>query len=350
VVGAEAQFITYSAFLPDLGVDLPSYRGYDPNVNASIGEEFAVVGYRAHSMIHGEFEPKYHEGEFSDSQLAAFERQGLTVEHDAGVVTIVIPLVIAFGNPGLVEKIGVGHLLDSLGAEAQYKNDEQIDNSLRSVLFQVPKPGVPDPTVCGSPVISPDCFTGVSDLGAIDVERGRDHGMPSYNNLRKAYGLAPVTSFTAITGESTSSFPSDPKINPRDPINDPNILDFVALKDAAGNPLPLGTQSGAVVGIRRTTLAARLRAIYGSVNNVDAFTGMVSEKHVAGTEFGPLQLAIWKKQFAALRDGDRFFYANDPALATIRSRYGIDYRRTLAQLIKDNTGVTTQPDVFEAAG
>ena len=35
----------------------------------------------------------------------------------------------------------------------------QIDNSLRSVLFQVPKPGVPDPTVCEQPVIQPDCFT-----------------------------------------------------------------------------------------------------------------------------------------------------------------------------------------------
>ena len=41
---------------------------------------------------------------------------------------------------------------------------------------------------------------------------------------------------------------------------------------------------------------------------------MVSEKHVPGTEFGALQLAMWKKQFAALRDGDRFFYANDPVL------------------------------------
>ena len=60
-------------------------------------------------------------------------------------------------------------------------------------------------------------------------------------------------------------------------------------------------------------MAARLRAIYGNVNNVDAFTGMVAERHVPGTEFGELQLAIWKRQFQALRDGDRFFYGNDPA-------------------------------------
>jgi hypothetical protein len=39
-----------------------------------------------------------------------------------------------------------------------------------------------------------------------------------------------------------------------------------------------------------------------------------------GTELGPLQLAMWKRQFEALRDGDRFFYLNDPELATVRAR------------------------------
>ena len=56
VVGAEQQYITYNEFLPALGVRLPEYRGYKDDVNASLGNEFAVVGYRAHSMIHGEFE------------------------------------------------------------------------------------------------------------------------------------------------------------------------------------------------------------------------------------------------------------------------------------------------------
>jgi hypothetical protein len=177
--------------------------------------------------------------------------------------------------------------------------------------------------------------------------------MPSYNDLRKAYGLAPVKSFTEITGESTDAFPtSDPKIDPHDPIDDADILPFVELRDEQGNVIPLGSDDAeeeAVTGVRKTTLAARLRGIYGDVNKVDAFVGMVSEKHVAGTEFGPLQLAIWKKQFAALRDGDRFFYLNDPVLNTIRQTYGIDYRHTLAELIKLDAGVTVEPNVFKAA-
>lgn len=76
---------------------------------------------------------------------------------------------------------------------------------------------------------------------------------------------------------------------------------------------------------------------------------MLAEKHVAGTEFGELQLAIWKRQFKALRDGDRFFYENYPALASIRDEFGIDFKHTLAQIIAMNTELKPddlQEDVF----
>jgi hypothetical protein len=66
---------------------------------------------------------------------------------------------------------------------------------------------------------------------------------------------------------------------------------------------------------------------------------MISEPHVPGTEFGELQRAIWTKQFRALRDGDRFFYGNDPGLSAIQARYGIDFHRTLAQVIASNTDI-----------
>ena len=74
---------------------------------------------------------------------------------------------------------------------------------------------------------------------------------------------------------------------------------------------------------------------------------MVSERHIRGTEFGELQLAMWAKQFEAVRDGDRFFYRGDPVLRLIEHAYGISYRHTLAELIQLNTGVTTQPNVFK---
>jgi hypothetical protein len=353
VVGAEEQYITYNEFLPAMGVELPPYTAYDPTVNATLSNEFATVGYRAHSMIHGELETDAPASAYSQAQLDAFEAQGIVVEPQGTNIHLVIPLGVAFGNPDLLQQVGLGPLLQGMGTERQYRNDEQIDDSLRSILFQIPKPGIPDPSVCGEPVVNPDCFSDVADLGAIDIQRGRDHGMPTYNQLRKAYGLSPKGSYANLTGESTQGFPNDPLIDPSDPIDDPNILDFVKLFDGDGNPVQPGTdeaQDDVVTAVRRTTIAARLKAIYGAgnVNKVDAFVGMVSEPHEPGAELGELQLAIWTKQFQALRDGDRFFYLNDPFLDTIKAQYGIDYRQTLANIIQTDAGVTVQPDVFQA--
>jgi hypothetical protein len=56
VVIAEQQFITYQEWLPAMGVALPRYTGYKTNINTALSNEFATVGYRAHSQIHGEFE------------------------------------------------------------------------------------------------------------------------------------------------------------------------------------------------------------------------------------------------------------------------------------------------------
>jgi hypothetical protein len=350
VVGAEQQYITYNEFLPALGVSLAPYRGYNSAVNSSLSNEFAVVGYRAHSMIHGELEPSAPAGTYTEAQLAEFESLGIEVKREAGTVALVLPLNLAFFNPELLAKIGVGPVLKGLGGESQYKNDEQIDNQLRSVLFQVPVPG--NPTCLDGPGL-PACFRGVSDLGAIDVARDRDHGLPTYNNLRRAYGLPVKASFTAVTGESTSQFPRDPEIDPADPINDPDIMDFVKLVNAGGGEIPLGSpeaDTDAVTGIRRTTLAARLNAVYGNVNNLDAFTGMLAEPHAAGQELGELQTAIWRKQFEALRDGDRFFYQNDTVLNDIERQYGITYRQTLGQVITTNTGIDTQDHVFLKEG
>jgi hypothetical protein len=352
VVAAEQQYITYTEFLPAVGVNLPAYTGYNSNVDPSLSNEFAVVGYRAHSMIHGEaLDTDTEASRYSQATLDSLEAQGAEIEHNGDEVGIVIPLGVAFFNPGLVEQIQLGPVLAGIGAESEYKNEEMIDNQLRSVLFQVPVSGNPE---CLDGPTLPECFRGVVDLGAIDVQRGRDHGMPSYNQLRVAYGLPAKTSFTAITGEATDAFPNDPLLTRGNEINDPNVVDNTALFDTTGDTVTPGTEDaiGNVKRItRRTTLAARLRAIYGSVNNVDAFVGMIAEPHVSG-EFGELQRAMWAKQFQALRDGDRFYFGNDSSLTTINSLYHIDFRQTLSKVIAANTDVGDDlpPNVFFAGG
>jgi hypothetical protein len=329
IVIAEQQYITYHEWLPAMGVNLPQYTGYNPNVNAAVSQEFAVAGYRAHSQIHGEFEFETNASRYSQADLDFFAAQGLEVVLDAGIAEIAVPLNSAFFNPTLLTRLQLGPFLKSL-TESQYKNDEQIDNQLRSVLFQVPVPG--NPGCEQGPDLEP-CFNGVVDLGAIDVERGRDHGLGSYNQLRQAYGLPAVTSFTQITGEATQAFPSGSGVD------NPNSLDILNLRNIDGNASD-GTDEAnrAVFETRRSTVAARLAAIYGNnVNNVDAFVGLVAEPHLAGSEFGPLQSAIWTRQFQALRDGDRFFYGNDPGLSLIRSTYGLDYHVSLKDIIAANT-------------
>jgi hypothetical protein len=355
VVIAEQQYITYNEFLPALGVDLPRYGGYNPQVDTSLSNEFATVGYRGHSMVHGEIEVEADADRYTAEQLEALEAQGVEVEpgEAEGEILLVVPLNVAFFNPDLVGQLQLGPLLQGIGLEAQYQNDEQIDNQLRSVLFQIPVAGNPE---CLDGEGLPECFDGVIDLGAVDIARGREHGMPSYNDLREAYGLEPVSSFAEITGEDSEDFPADPELTPGDEINDPDSLDFVQLFDVDGNeidPADEDAVEGDVVdAIRRTPLAARLKAIYGTVDQVDAFAGMVSEPHVDGVEFGALQLAIWTEEFGDLRDGDRYYYENDQSLEWIEQLFGIDYHTNLGDVIARNTDIPREelaPNVFFAS-
>jgi hypothetical protein len=332
IVIAEQQYITYNEFLPAAGVPLPRYTGYNPNQNAAITNEFATVGYRAHSQIHGEFEAEQDASRYTAAQLTALRNAGVEVTQDGDEVKLAISLNLAFFNPDLLQMVQLGPMLQAIGGESQYNNDEQMDNQLRSVLFQIPVSGNPD---CFDDPSLPDCFKGVVDLGAIDIERGRDHGMPSYNDMRRAFGLAPKTSFRDITGENSESFP------PGTNVNDPKSLDYIQLNDIDGKPVPLPdtANANATSDVRRSPLAARLKAVYGSVDNVDAFVGMVAERHMPGSELGQLQQAMWARQFAQLRDGDRFFYGNDPGLSLIKSQFGIDFHHSLADIIAANTDV-----------
>ncbi|HEX9506207.1 MAG TPA: peroxidase family protein [Acidimicrobiia bacterium] len=343
IVGAEEEYITYNEFLPAMGVNIAPYGGYKTNVNAELSNEFAASGYRAHSQVHAEFEVDTATANVTDAEAATFRAAGIQVIREGATTELVIPLSVATFNPQLLATVGIGDFVGSLG-ENQYANDEMIDNLLRSILFKVPGPNAPDPAACfTAPATAQGCFQGVVDLGAIDIKRGRDHGIPKYNDMRRAYGLPAKTSFRDITGEATEELPAGKTINSAD------IMDFVSVSDANGNPLVLGDPN-ARSGVRKTTLAARLKAIYGTVDNIDSFVGLVSEKHIAGTEFGELQRTIWKKQFEALRDGDRFYFENDPVLAQIKAVFGIDFKVTLAQLVSNNTGNGATGNLFVATG
>ncbi len=371
VVGAEQQYITYEEFLPAMGVSLQPYEGYEQSVDPELSDEFATVGYRAHSMVNGEEHIEAPAGKYRN-KTTALRAMGVEVAPSklhGNKVVLTVSQGAAFFDPALLPEIGLGPILEGLADEPGYKNDEQIDDQLRSILFGIPRAGA-NPAYCFAEPSRPECFSVVEDLGSIDIQRERDHGMPTYNELRVALGLAPQHSFTEVTGESSEEFPTDdPLVPANDPIDSPHILDFTSLQNYYGEPLgeeePISSArpgkkrqktsqapQRAVYATRRTTLAARLKAIYGSVENLDALVGMMSEPHLAGSELGELQYAMWRRQFEALRDGDRFFYLDDPVLGEIEARYGVTYRHSLRELITLDAGVAAKKlpeDVFFAA-
>ncbi|HYN95489.1 MAG TPA: peroxidase family protein, partial [Pilimelia sp.] len=323
VVIAEQQYITYHEYLPSLGVRLPRYTGYKPSVDTGVTNEFATVGYRAHSMISPQLELETEAARYSAETIDWLRSLGVKFTVQGDKVKIIAPHGYAtFFQPDLIERLQLGPVLQGIGLTPMCENNELIINRIRSLVAPVT-----------------ETTQAVNDLAAVDVERGRDHGLPYYNDLRRAYGLAPRTSFREITGEDSEEFPADPLLTPGDEINDLRSLDFVELYDLNGRPTTAAANN-ATRGVRRTPLAARLKAVYGGdLEKIDAFVGMVCEAHVAGTEFGELQLAIWRRQFAALRDGDRFFYEHNPLLRFIRRTFGIDYRTTLGDLIARNTDI-----------
>ena len=136
------------------------------------------------------------------------------------------------------------------------------------------------------------------DLASINIFRGRDRGLADYNTLRDDFQLPPINSFDDIT----------------DSQNDIRILE----------------------------------ELYGDVNNIDAWVGMLSEKHIDDNSvFGELVMRIVKEQFRRLREGDRFYFENDEAL-TQAEKFEIK-NTTLHDIIMRNTSISLmQPDVFRA--
>lgn len=100
------------------------------------------------------------------------------------------------------------------------------------------------------------------DLASANIQRGRDHGLADYNSVRGDYGLAPL--------------------------NFMEISDDGEVRDA-------------------------LRAAYkDDVNDIDLWVAGLAETHVNGGFVGETFHAILVDQFTRLRDGDRFWYQNDP--------------------------------------
>jgi len=259
-VGALIQAITYQEFLPAVGITLRPYFGYNSNVRPDIMNTFATAGYRlGHTMV-------------ADDIM-------MLSNTCTGVGPVVLDLIQAFWMPDLVNTYNIDPFLKGLAAHTQYETDTRINSILRNFLFGSPN----DPVRFGI------------DLGSLNIQRGRDHGMPDYNTVRRYY-----------TGNSARTF-----------------------ADITSN----------------TVLADSLQKLYGNVNNVDLWVGILAEDRLAGKSVGRTVHEMLRVQFENLRDGDYYFYKYDPNLPLITKLQIINTR--LSDVIKRNSALTNlQRNVF----
>ena len=256
--GAEMQAITYNEFLPRLlGPDgMPPYTGYDPTITASITNVFATAAYRVgHTML--------------SPQLMRLDatKAPSPVGH--------LPLASAFFNPNEIIANGCDSILRGLANQRAQTVDNAVIDDVRNFLFGEPGEGG-------------------FDLASLNIQRGRDHGLPSYAYSRKAYGLSPAHYFSDISSD--------------------------------------------------TAVQAALADAYSSVEDVDLWVGGLAEDPIPGSHLGPLFSHMLIEQFEALRDGDRLWYERALPRALVRE---INSTR-LSDVIRRNTDIGNEipDDVF----
>ncbi|HPK09948.1 MAG: T9SS type A sorting domain-containing protein [Saprospiraceae bacterium] len=254
------QNIVFNEWLPAMGLDLPEYNGYNPNINPGIMNEFSAAAFRiGHTLI--------------NTNILRLTRNGETVSQGN------INLKDAFFNPLAILNVGgLDPYFQGMATQVQQDMDTKVVNDVRNFLF-------------GSPA------AGGLDLVSININRGRERGLPSLNKLRLGMGKPAHKTFLSLTGNQQ--------------------------------------------------LADVLESVYKDVNFVDPWVGMLAEKKINGALMGELMMHIIRTQFRNLRDGDRFYFENEELfteedIAKIKAT-------TMRDIIMRNTDIQLmQDEVFKA--
>ncbi|XP_071043918.1 uncharacterized protein [Parasteatoda tepidariorum] len=264
IVGAELQHITYKELLPAiLGQDIIDkfdlqpqgsghYTGYDININPGISNAVASAVFSfLFSMMPSHFE--------------LYSRDYKKVGSKAMSETYFQPSDMY--DPNKLNE----YLLGLVSQKAQNR-DEFISKEMTNNIFTETNTGAG------------------TDVAALTIQQGRDHGIPGYTHWRKFCRLDPIT-------------------------NTFNDLRAVMASDTI----------------------ERLSKTYKSVHDIDLFTGGLAETPLNGAVIGPTFACLLGRQFHYLRRGDRFWYENDIPPSSFTKEQLTEIRKsTLARILCDN--------------
>ncbi|CAB3240095.1 unnamed protein product [Arctia plantaginis] len=286
ILGAQMQHITYNEFLPSiLGADAmfalnmtlqsEGYSDdYDPTVDPSIANHFAAAAFRfAHTLLPGLIH---------------------NTNKATGTVQYVQLHQMLFNPFELYAANGSESAMRSALDTLVHAVDPHVTSELSEHLFEQPVAA----NVSSATKLGP-CGL---DLVSLNIQRGRDHGLPPYPMWREHCGL------------------SRPK----------NFTDLQEIFDESSY--------------------SRIQNIYRSVDDIDLYTGALAEDP-KGRLLGPTLSCLIADQFLRLKVGDRFWYeSSDPTIGFTLEQLAEIRKTTLASVICVNEGLLdqAQPRVMEA--
>ncbi|XP_043574593.1 eosinophil peroxidase-like [Chiloscyllium plagiosum] len=266
ILGAFQQIINHRDYVPlVIGEEatmkyLSPYEGYDESIDPGIANVIATAAFR---FGHLSIQPKLFRVNENYQEHPQFKS---------------LDLHQAFFTPWrLIKEGGVDPLMRGLlGRPAKLqRQDKMLPDELREKLFEL------------------TAHLGM-DLGSLNMQRSRDHGLPGYYAWRRFCGLS----------ASRSQF---------------QLFRILRSRD----------------------LARKLISLYRTPENIDVWVGAISEPFVKGGRVGPLLACLIGQQFKNLRDGDRFWWENDGVFSG--SQRQALQKISMSRIICDNTGIEFLP-------